>query len=111
MLTIALCATAIPLSRYSMSMRTVLEKMQIIQIIILKINKIIFPMYLCLQGSSDVSGETIQDLHRSAKALHIEYSQLKMETQKKFEELQYIMKQVCTDKRLLKVLGFSLNFL
>ena len=54
-----------------------------------------FACYLCLQGSSDVSADTIQDLHRSAKALHIEYSQLKMESQKKFEELQYIMKQVC----------------
>ena len=49
---------------------------------------------LFLQGSSDVSSETVQDLHRAAKALHIEYSQLKMETAKKFEELQYIMKQV-----------------
>ena len=30
-----------------------------------------------------------------------------METQKKFEELQYIMKQVGTDKRWLKVQGLA----
>ncbi len=46
------------------------------------------------ENKEAVNTDTLHALNNSAKLLHKEYAQLKMESSKRFEEMQYVMKQV-----------------